>query len=130
MFTMSSALRGGDSRALDALFYCIKHGVDISGEVAEWLVEEDFYVIDSGYVDFEDAKEWTISKYYILKIDGEYYRIWQEVGLTEMQCDDWYNQKPERVEHRAVKTMEWVNPDEVVEKSIKESRTNVSICSN
>lgn len=130
MFTMSSALRGGDSRELDALFYCIKHGVDISGEVAEWLVNEDFYVIDSGYVDFEDASRWSISKYYILKIDGEYFRIWQEVGLTEMQSNEWYDQRPERVEHRAIKAMEWVIPDEVVEDSVKESRTNVSICSN
>lgn len=108
MFCMSNELRGGNKNVFDALLYCIKHGVMISGEVAKWLVcENEELIVDKGYDDFEDSTRWSIGKYYIIMIDDEAYRFWEWVGLTEMQPSEWYDQTFEPVIQRTVSVAQW-----------------------
>ena len=114
MFSMSNELSGGNKNAFDALLYCIKHGVTISGEVAEWLVREnEELIIDEGYDDFEDATRWSIGKYYIIVIDGDAYRFWEWVGLTEMQSNQWYDQVFEPVIQRTVSVAQWQSVEDI-----------------
>lgn len=113
MFTMSNELSGGNAHAWDALVYCIKHNVMVSAEVIEWLCEEqDDLIIDEGYVPFEHASRWAIGKYYIFNFDGEYFRVWESVGLTEMQPNEWFDQTLERVVQKEIKTTEWFNEEQ------------------
>jgi hypothetical protein len=110
---MSNELRGGNSKAWDALLYCIKNGVTISAEVIEWLVKENDYVVDEGFDDFENSDRWTISKYYILILDGDAYRVWEQVGLTEMQPNEWFDQTPELVLQKQKTVVDWMTVEEI-----------------
>jgi hypothetical protein len=110
---MSNELRGGNSKAWDALLYCIKNGVTISAEVIEWLVKENDYVVDEGFDDFENSDRWTISKYYILILDGDAYRVWEQVGLTEMQPNEWFDQTPELVLQKQKTVVDWMAVEEI-----------------
>lgn len=97
----------------NALMYCIKHDVCISGEIANFLIEEcDQYIVDEGYVDFEDSFRWTISKYYIFNFDEDYYRLWQECGLTEMQSNECWDQTLEKVSARKISITAWMTDEE------------------
>ena len=113
MFNMTNELRGGNSKAWDALLYCIKNGVTIGAEVIEWLVEENDYVVDEGFDDFENADRWTIAKYYILILDGDAYRVWEQVGLTEMQPNEWFDQTPEPVMQKQKTIVDWMTAEEI-----------------
>ena len=113
MFSMSNELSGGNLKALDALLYCIKNGVTISAEVIEWLVKENDYVVDEGFDDFENADRWTIAKYYILILDGDAYRVWEQVGLTEMQPNEWFDQTPEPVMQKQKTIVDWMTAEEI-----------------
>ena len=113
MFCMSNELRGGNENAFDALLYCVRHGVMISGEVAKWLVEENDYDVADGFEDYEFADRWSIPKYYILQFDEEYYRVWEQIGLTEMQPNEWYDQVPERVHMKRKVINVWMSEEEI-----------------
>ena len=113
MFCMSDKLRDGDKKELDGLFYCIKNGVTISGDVIKWLVNENDYVVDEGFDDFENSGRWAISKYYILILDGDAYRVWEEVGLTEMQSNEWFDQAPEPVMQKQRTIVDWMAVEEI-----------------
>lgn len=113
MFCMSSELRSGDAKAWDALKYCIKSGVTISAKVIKWLVEENDYVVDEGFDDFENSDRWTIPKYYILILDGDAYRVWEQVGLTEMQPNEWFDQTPELVFQKQKTIVDWMSVEEI-----------------
>lgn len=114
MFCMSNELSGGNKNALEALLYCIKHGVMISGEVAKWLAHEnEELIIDEGYDGFDEATRWSIGKYYIIVIDDEAYRFWEEVGLTEMQPNEWYDQTFEPVIQRTVSVAQWQSVEDI-----------------
>lgn len=113
MFSMSNELRGGNEKAFDALLYCIKNGVTISAEVIEWLVEENDYVVDEGFDDFENSDRWTIPKYYIIILKGDAYRVWEQVGLTEMQPNEWFDQTPEPVFQKQKTIVDWMSVEEI-----------------
>ena len=114
MFNMTQGLREGDRTSWNALKYCIKNGVMISREVAQWLVsEKDNLIIDEGYDDFEDSTRWSIAKYYIIIIDDEAYRFWEWVGLTEMQPNEWYDQTFEPVIQRTVSVAQWQSVEDI-----------------
>ena len=115
MFCMSNELRNGDKKAWDALVYCIKNGVTISGRVLDWLVHdiESERVIEEGYDDFENSSRWSIGKYYIICLDGDAYRVWEEVGLTEMQSNEWFDQVPERVMLKQKTIVDWMTVEEI-----------------
>ena len=96
-----------------AFLLCIEAGCGISGEVVKYLIQERYdIVIDSGYVDFEDATRWTISHWLIFNFNGEHYRIWMESGLTDYQENEYYDQTPEKVVLREVRVDEWMTEEE------------------
>ena len=115
MFCMSNELRNGDKAAWNALTYCFKNGVTISGRVLDWLISETEteYVIEEGYDDFENSTRWTIRKYYILCLNGDAYRVWEQVGLTEMQPNEWFDQIPERVMQKQKTVVDWMTIEEI-----------------
>ena len=115
MFCMSNELRNGDKRAWDTLAYYFKNGITISGRVLNWLVNEaeTECVIEEGYDDFENSSRWTIGKYYILCLDGDAYRVWEQVGLTEMQPNEWFDQVPERVMQKQKTVVDWMTIEEI-----------------
>ena len=89
----------------------IKHRGMIGGDVLkEVICELEDYIVDTYYIDFEDSDRWTISKAYILNFEDEdkYYRIWQEVGLTEYQESYFFDQQPEIVSKKTITKGEWV----------------------
>jgi hypothetical protein len=111
---MSNELSGGNKNAFEALKYCIKAGVTISGEVAKWLAHEnEELIVDEGYDDFDNAARWSIGKYYIIVIDDDAYRFWEEVGLTEMQPNEWYDQIFEPVIQRTVSVAQWQSVEDI-----------------
>lgn len=92
----------------DLLFRCIEKGFIIEGSLVRRFVYNNFdLVIDSSYEDFGDCNRWTIAKYYILHINNKDYRIWQAVGLTESQEDEWYDQFFEPVEEKYIIIKAW-----------------------
>ena len=90
----------------------VKQGICLSGRIINELVNDFDIVVDNGYEDFNFACRWTIGKYYILNIDGDYYRVWEDVGLTEMQSSDFYDQVAECVEEREITITEWYTKGE------------------
>lgn len=115
MFCMSNELRNGDKGAWDTLVHCIKNGITISGRVFDWLINDSEIecVIEEGYDDFENSDRWSIGKYYILCLDGDTYRVWEEVGLTEMQPSEWFDQVPERVMQKQKIIVDWMAVEEI-----------------
>ena len=88
--------------------YFVKHGICISGEVVKDFINNNYQlVVDEGYEDFSYSGRWTIGKFYILNIDGVYYRCWKEAGLTELQFNEWHDQIFEKVELREKVITEW-----------------------
>lgn len=99
---------------MDVLKMAIKQGWDISAKVIKDIVEEDIFkpdntcfIYDEGYDDFEDRGCWTIGKYYIIVVDGEYYQFWEEVGLTELQENHIYDQSFLKVREVEIKKLVW-----------------------
>ena len=62
---------------------------------------------DEGYDDFEDLGRWTIGKYYIIVVDGEYYQFWEEAALTELQESYFYDQSFLKVRQVEIKKTVW-----------------------
>lgn len=111
MFTDVESLKHNEGWT--ALMYCIKHDVCISGSVAEFLVDECYeHIVDEGYIDFAESSRWNISKYYIFNFDGDYYRLWQEVGLTEMQPSEYWDQTLEKVSVHKIVDTAWMTDEE------------------
>ena len=99
---------------LDVLKMAIKQGWDISSEVIEDIVNENIFkhddtcfIYDEGYDDFEDRGRWTIGKYYIIVVDGEYYQFWEEAALTELQESCFYDQSFLKVRQVEIKKTVW-----------------------
>ena len=99
---------------IDVLKMAIKQGWDISAKVIEDIIEEDIFkpdstcfIYDEGYDDFEDRGRWTIGKYYIIVVDGEYYQFWEEAGLTELQESHFYDQSFIKVRQVEIKETVW-----------------------
>ena len=65
------------------------------------------FIYDEGYDDFEDRGRWTIGKYYIIVVDGEYYQFWEEAGLTELQESHFYDQSFIKVREAIIKKTVW-----------------------
>ena len=98
----------------DVLKMAIKQGWDISAKVIKDILEEDIFksdntcfIYDEGYDDFEYRGRWTIGKYYIIVVDGEYYQFWEEVGLTELQENHFYDQSFIKVRQVEIKETVW-----------------------
>lgn len=112
-FNRYEDLRNKVPGAYQALLYCITHDICISGNCVEWLINNcPDLVVDEIYDDFEDSGRWSIGKAYILNIDGEYYRVWEEVGLTEMQPNEWWDQTPQKMVQHERTITEWITVKE------------------
>ena len=113
MFDRYDDLRNEIPGAYQALLYCITHGVCIKGECIEWLVDNHPELVsDEVYDDFENSSRWSIGKAYILALDEGFYRCWEEVGLTEMQPSEWYDQTCELVLQHKRTITEWITEEE------------------
>lgn len=72
--------------------------------------DSDDYVdnIDNFYQDFEDSSRWSIIRTEIVRFNSDqYYSFWYEVGLTEYQENEWYDQKPEIARQKKIKKWIW-----------------------
>ena len=72
--------------------------------------EGDDYVenIDYFYQNFEDRSRWSIIRTEIVRFNSDqYYSFWYEVGLTEMQENEWYDQKPEIAREKKIEKWIW-----------------------
>ena len=99
--------------AYQALLYCITHDICVSGRCVEWLIDEHEELVSDWYhADFEDSSRWSIGKAYILSLDDGFYRCWEEVGLTEMQPNEYYDQTCEPVHMKEVTVTAWVTNEE------------------
>lgn len=64
--------------------------------------------IDKFYQDFEDSSRWSIILTKIVRFNSDqYYSFWYGVGLTEMQENEWYDQKPEIARQKEIKKWIW-----------------------
>ena len=87
--------------------------VCIKGECIEWLVDNHPELVsDEVYDDFDDSGRWSIGKAYILALDEGFFRCWEEVGLTEMQPNEWWDQTCEPVHMKEVTISTWVTDEE------------------
>ena len=112
-FSRYEDLSKGISGAFEALIHCIHRGICVSGDCVEWLIDNHPELVsDEYYVDFEDSSRWSIGKAYILALDGGFYRCWEEVGLTEMQPNEWWDQTFEPVHMKEVTVSTWVTDEE------------------
>lgn len=113
IFNRYNDLRDEVPGAYQALLYCITHDVCVSGECVRWFVDNHPELVsDEYYVDFEDSSRWSIGKAYILALDEGFYRCWEEVGLTEMQPNEWYDQTFELVLQHKRTIVEWITEEE------------------
>ena len=72
-------------------------------------VTPDYVVnIDYCYQNFEDRSRWSIIRTEIVRFNSDqYYSFWYEVGLTEMQENEWYDQKPEIAREKKIEKWIW-----------------------
>ena len=107
-------LRNDVPGAYQALLYCLQHDVCIRGACIEWLIDNHPELVsDEYYDDFEDSSRWSIGKAYILALDEGFFRVWEEVGLTEMQPNEWFDQTPEPVFQKQKTIVDWMSVEEI-----------------
>ena len=115
IFDRYDDLRNNAPGAYQALLYCLQHDVCISGACIEWLIDNHSELVsDEYYLGFEDSSRWSIGKAYILALDEGFFRVWEEVGLTEMQPNEYYDQPAEPVHMKEVTIPAWVTDEEDV----------------
>lgn len=106
-------LRNEVPGAYQALLYCITHDVCVSGSCVKWLIHNHpELVCEEYYTDFDESSRWTIGKAYVLALDEGFYRCWEEVGLTEMQPNEWFDQTFELVVMHERVIVEWITEEE------------------
>lgn len=79
--------------------------------------DNDNYVENVGrvYDDFCNSSRWTITCTKIVRFNSDrYYSFWYEAGLTEMQEDEWYDQKPQIVRWKKIEKRIWEEEEEEV----------------
>lgn len=62
-----------------------------------------------GAQDFDNSSRWSIICTEIVRFNSDqYYSFWSEVGLTEMQENEWYDQKPLIARQKKIEKLIWV----------------------
>lgn len=113
LFDRYDDLRNNVPGAYQALLYCITHNVCVRGRCVKWLIDEHPDLVSDEYFDeFENSSRWAIGKAYIIALDDGFYRCWEEVGLTEMQPSEYYDQTFEPVHTKEVTITVWVTDEE------------------
>lgn len=65
--------------------------------------------IDYFYQNFDDSSRWSITRTEIVRFNSDqYYSFWYEVGLTEHQENEWYDQKPQIARQKKIEKLIWV----------------------
>ena len=65
--------------------------------------------IDYFYQDFDDSSRWSIIRTEIVRFNSDqYYSFWYDVGLTECQENEWYDQKPLIARQKKIEKLIWV----------------------
>lgn len=65
--------------------------------------------IDYFYQNFDDSSRWSITRTEIVRFNSDqYYSFWYEVGLTEYQENEWYDQKPHIARQKKIEKLIWV----------------------
>ena len=68
--------------------------------------------IDYFYQGFEDRSRWSIIRTEIVRFNSDqYYSFWYKVGLTEMQENEWYDQKPLIARRKKIEKLIWVEEE-------------------
>lgn len=68
--------------------------------------------IDHFYQDFDDCSRWSIICTEIVRFNSDqYYSFWSEVGLTELQENEWYDQKPLIARRKKIEKLIWVEEE-------------------
>ena len=68
--------------------------------------------IDNFYQDFEDSSSWSIIRTVIVRFNSDqYYSFWYEVGLTEYQENEWYDQKPQIARQKKIEKWIWAKEE-------------------
>lgn len=76
--------------------------------------DNDDYVenIDYFYQNFDDSSRWSIIRTEIVRFNSDqYYSFWYEVGLTEMQENEWYDQKPQIARRKKIEKWIWMEEE-------------------
>lgn len=78
--------------------------------ICSGFVSEDYVnYIDYFYQNFDDRSRWSITRTEIVRFNSDqYYSFWYEVGLTEIQENEWYDQKPRIVRQKKIEKLIWV----------------------
>ena len=90
-----------------------RSGKMFDGELVRFICdgfESRDYVenIDYFYQNFEDSSCWSIVRTEIVRFNSDqYYSFWYEAGLTEMQENEWYDQKPEIARQKKIEKWIW-----------------------
>ena len=88
-----------------------RSGKMFEGELVRFICNGEDYGenIDYFYQDFDDSSCWSIICTEIVRFNSDqYYSFWSEVGLTEMQENEWYDQKPLIVRQKKIEKLIWV----------------------
>lgn len=91
-----------------------RSGKMFDGELVRFIYNgfdgEDYgEIIDYFYQDFIDSSRWSIICTEIVRFNSDqYYSFWSEVGLTEMQENEWYDQKPLIARQKKIEKLIWV----------------------
>lgn len=68
--------------------------------------------IDYFYQDFDGRSRWSIICTDIVRFNSyQYYSFWSEVGLTEYQENEWYDQKPRIARRKKIEKLIWVKEE-------------------
>lgn len=106
MFTLEDFNLQGFKGVIEAF----KNQIDIEADVLEKIYYSfKDYEIDTYFVDFEESGRWDISQAIIYQFDtnGDFFRIWRNVGLTEMQENYFDTQIPEKVKEGKITRRWW-----------------------
>ena len=78
--------------------------------ICSGFVSEDYVnYIDYFYQNFDDSSRWSITRTEIVRFNSDqYYSFWYEVGLTEYQENEWYDQKPHIARQKKIEKLIWV----------------------
>lgn len=83
----------------------ILNGEAIAGKIWEEIIGElDTIAIES---DMNNAGRWSVPEDYIFKLDGRFFCVWCDRGLTEYQEDEWEDQAAVEVRPKQITITTW-----------------------
>lgn len=99
----------GFANKMEEIETAILNGEVVAGEVWKRIIGE-LDIVDTES-DMNDAGRWTVPVSIVFKLDGRFFRVWLEQGLTEYQNDEWEDQKAVEVRPTQITITSWVGVD-------------------